>query len=310
MTTCVSCVSCGSDVTGKKFCPECGTPVQSTGIPTMNIPAMTTCPRCGGEVKAGAAFCMHCGSALNAVQPPAPVQTRPTTRPCPACHMEVPIDTAFCIHCGQNMSTPVPPVFCNNCGKQNAPGIKFCGGCGSPLTAPTPQNVLYSANYGTGPSGQYSQPQYGQPQYQQQQYDPNNQGGYQQQPMMGQQLMTLRCPVCMAMSPMGTSNCPSCRTSLVGVVPTPMNMPVQGQQGMLGGVGNFLQGNNGKMAMGALGGAAAVLGGEMLLHGVENSIENRDDGNRGYDGYERHHHHREEGLLGGLGDIANDVGLF
>lgn len=72
-----------------------------------------------------------------------------------------------------------------------------------------------------------------------------------------------------------------------------------------GGVGNFLQGNNGKMAMGALGGAAAVIGGEMLLHGVENSIEG------GYGGYEHHHHRREdEGLLGGLGDIANDVGLF
>jgi hypothetical protein len=320
MTT---CVSCGSDVTGKKFCPECGTPVQSTGAPTMNGPVMTLCPRCSGEVKSDSAFCMHCGSALHAVQPSAPVQAYPTTRPCPACHMEVPIDTMFCIHCGQNMSTPVAPVpvFCNNCGKQNAPGVKFCGGCGSPLATSVPPTAQYSANYGTGPSGQYpqpqqypqqlgqySQPQYGQPQYQPQQYDQYNQGGYQQQPMVGQQPMTLRCPVCMAMSPMGTSNCPSCRTSLVGVVPTPMNMPVQGQQGMLGGgVGNFLQGNNGKMAMGALGGAAAVLGGEMLLHGVENSIENRDDGGMGY---ERRHHHREEGLLGGLGDIANDVGLF
>ncbi|GAC1617309.1 MAG: hypothetical protein NVS4B11_06330 [Ktedonobacteraceae bacterium] len=95
----------------------------------------------------------------------------------------------------------------------------------------------------------------------------------------------------------------------------PTNMPVQGQQGMLGGgIGNFLQGSNGKMAMGALGGAAAVIGGEMLLHGVENSMENRVEGDMGYgyDGYEHRHHHRreEEGLLGGLGDIANDVGLF
>ena len=86
-------------------------------------------------------------------------------------------------------------------------------------------------------------------------------------------------------------------------------MQAQGQQGMLGGVGNFLQGNGGNMAMGALGGAAAVIGGEMLLHGVENSIENRD---MGYGEYEHHRHHRreEEGLLGGLGDIANDIGLF
>ena len=45
-----------------------------------------------------------------------------------------------------------------------------------------------------------------------------------------------------------------------------------------------------------LGGAAAVIGGEMLLHGIEREHERRydDDG----------------GLLGGLGGIANDIGLF
>lgn len=82
-------------------------------------------------------------------------------------------------------------------------------------------------------------------------------------------------------------------------------MAPQGQQGGLGGL---FQGNNGKMAMGALGGVAAVLGGEMLLHGIEGGIENRDDDY----GYERERHHRrreDEGLLGGLGDIANDIGL-
>ena len=86
-------------------------------------------------------------------------------------------------------------------------------------------------------------------------------------------------------------------------------MPPQGQQGGLGGL---FQGNNGKMAMGALGGAAAVLGGEMLLHGMEGGFERRDDDDRGfgYDDYEHRHHRREdEGLLGGLGDIANDLGL-
>ena len=85
-----------------------------------------------------------------------------------------------------------------------------------------------------------------------------------------------------------------------------MNMQPQGQQGGLGGM---FQGNNGKMAMGALGGVAAVLGGEMLLRG----IEDRDD-DRGYEYERREHYHRrereDEGLLGGLGDIANDIGLF
>lgn len=299
MTT---CVSCGSDVTGKKFCHECGTP--TAGVSAANKPA--TCPRCSGEVKVGAAFCMHCGSALHA----APVVAQSATRPCPACHLDVPMGTAFCVHCGQSMSASVAspiaaaPAFCTNCGKQNVSGVAFCGGCGNPLTAP--QATPYGTSYGQ--AGPQQQP-YGQPQYppQQSQY---NQGGYPQQ--YQQQPMTLRCPVCMAMSPMGTPNCPSCRTSLLGVVPTPINMPVQGQQGMLGGMGNLLQGGNGQMAMGALGGAAAVIGGQMLLHGVENSIENRIEGDMGYGGGYEHqrHHHREEGLFGGLGDIANDVGLF
>ncbi len=39
-------------------------------------------------------------------------------------------------------------------------------------------------------------------------------------------------------------------------------------QGQAGGLGGFMQGNAGKYAMGALGGAAAVIGGEMLFNGV------------------------------------------
>ena len=86
-------------------------------------------------------------------------------------------------------------------------------------------------------------------------------------------------------------------------------MPVQGQQG---GVGGFLQGNGGKYAMGALGGAAAVIGGEMLLHGLENTIENRVEDDMGYgeQRHHHHHHHREEGGLGNLGELAKDIGLF
>lgn len=82
----------------------------------------------------------------------------------------------------------------------------------------------------------------------------------------------------------------------------PANMPMQGpgQQGM----GGLMQGKGGNMAMGALGGAAAVIGGEMLLHGIE-----RDLG-----GGERRHHRRDDdddgGMFGGLGEIANDLGLF
>jgi hypothetical protein len=63
-----------------------------------------------------------------------------------------------------------------------------------------------------------------------------------------------------------------------------------------------LQGSNGKLAMGALGGAAAVVGGEMLLHGIENKIEN--------DIEYGHRRHRDEGLLGDLGELSKDIGLF
>jgi hypothetical protein len=50
----------------------------------------------------------------------------------------------------------------------------------------------------------------------------------------------------------------------------------------------------------------------MLLHGVENTIEDAVEGDMGM-GYGRHHHrhhHRDEGLLGDVGEIARDIGLF
>lgn len=294
-----TCTSCGGDVTGKKFCPECGTAVQ----PANGSASTSNCPRCNGEVRTGAAFCMHCGSTLNA-----PVQTTyaapppPPIRPCPACHTQVAPESAFCTSCGHNMNAPVAAApsgaFCTNCGRQNGPDVRFCGGCGSPIGAPAAQpGAMMPGQYPAQP--QYPQ-QYGQAQYPQQ----YAQGGYQPQPMLGQQPMVLRCPTCMAQAPMGTAQCVSCRTSLAGVVPTPAGMPMQGQQGGLGG---FLQGDGGKYAMGALGGVVALGGAEMLLHGLENSVENRVEGDLGYP---RRHHHRDEGLLGGLGELANDIGLL
>ncbi|MBV9019165.1 MAG: zinc ribbon domain-containing protein [Chloroflexi bacterium] len=286
MTT---CLSCGYNVTGKKFCPQCGTAVYPANAASeSNQITSANCPRCGGEVRPGAAFCGHCGSTLTA-QAISATPMHPTTQTCPACHAQVPIENAFCISCGQNLRSGIAqqnsvpgampsPAFCTNCGRQNAPGVHFCAACGSAISA-TP---MAQPGY-----GQYAQ-QYGQ-------------ASYQQQPMV------LRCPICMAITQLGTSTCPGCHNSLVGVAPTPANMPVQGQQGVMGGLGGMLQGSGGKMAMGALGGAAAVIGGEMLLHGLEENIENRVEGDMGYG---HRHHHREEGLLGGLGDLANDIGLF
>ena len=286
-----TCTSCGNDVTGKKFCQQCGTPVQQVATPataSQAAPVSSTCPRCNEPVNPRAAFCNHCGSSLSpqAVTPTA-APSQPTTSRCPACQAEVPINNAFCTNCGQNMHAPAAPAspFCTNCGHQNAPGVRFCASCGTQLGAPTstpmaqpantgytpllgsiPHNSSLPAAYGQPQYAQQPQPQpYGQPPYPPTQYPPQGQmgPGYQPQPMMGQQPMVLRCPVCMAMAPLGTTNCASCHTSLAGIVPTPANMPQQ-QGGMMGGLGGFMQGDGGKYAMGALGGAAAVLGGEML----------------------------------------------
>ena len=239
---------------------------------------------------------MHCGSSLNTQTEIATATPTPTVPPesltqtCIACHAEVPKEMAFCTNCGQSMRTstapdvpaaPVAPI-CVNCGRQNNPGVNFCSQCGSPLS------------HGTGlpvPQTMYSQP----PQYSQYpQQTPQYAAQYPQQPMMNQQPMVVRCPICMAMAPLGTPNCLSCRTSLANVAPTPASMPMQNQQG------GMFQGPGGNMAMGALGSAAAVIGGEILLHEVEHGFDrNRGYGDRGGDG-----------LLGGLGDLANDVGLF
>ena len=289
-----SCTSCGHDVTGKKFCPECGTPVHPTESVPNAYDAQNVCPRCNGIVKPGAAFCMHCGSSLTtqtavATATPAPsVQSQPLTQTCIACHAQVPTEMAFCTNCGQSMHITTAPDIqalpvCPNCGKQNNPGVNFCAQCGSSLSHGTAASV---------------QPAYSQvPQYSQYPQQPPQYGSqYPQQPGMNQQPMVLRCPVCMAMAPLGTPNCVSCRTSLANVAPTPANMPAQYQQG---GMGGMFQGPGGNMAMGALGGAAAVIGGEILMHELERGF----DRNRGYDD-------RGDGLLGGLGDLANDVGLF
>lgn len=301
----ISCTHCGHDVTGKKFCPECGTPVQVAQAE----PAMTTCPRCSGVVKASAAFCMHCGSSLGAqavaaVSAPATMVPQPATRQCIACRAEVAAGSAFCTNCGQSIhSGPAAPsqVYCHSCGTQNNTGARFCNSCGQalasppatgfpPQTGPYQQQVQYPAQPYTQQPSQY-QPQYATAYPPQQPY----QGGYQQP-------MVLRCPVCMAMAPLGTPACPSCHTSLAAVAPTPGAAPGQTQQ-QQGGLGGFFQGSGGNMAVGALGGAAAVIGGEMLLHGLERDLHRRD-----YDDYRERE--RGEGLLGGLGELGNDLGLF
>src|SRR5205807_4176702 len=65
-----TCTSCGSDVTGKKFCQNCGTPVQPAGVPTASGPTApppaSFCTNCGRQGTPGERFCSNCGSPLGA----------------------------------------------------------------------------------------------------------------------------------------------------------------------------------------------------------------------------------------------------
>ncbi|MGN6170211.1 MAG: ATP-binding protein [Solirubrobacteraceae bacterium] len=71
--TTVACAACGDQTpVGKKFCINCGSPVQAT------------CPACGEPVLPGAKFCAECGAALSGerVSPSnAPVATAPSPAP-------------------------------------------------------------------------------------------------------------------------------------------------------------------------------------------------------------------------------------
>lgn len=47
---------------------------------------------------------------------------------CPVCGEDNPASSKLCNSCGAKMETK---CFCNNCGAELAPGVKFCGNCGT-----------------------------------------------------------------------------------------------------------------------------------------------------------------------------------
>src|SRR5689334_18913381 len=102
------CQTCGIDVTGKKFCPDCGTAVPTGITQTGNSRATTLCPNCRKSVNTTATFCMHCGTALKVATSFS--QAMPATFPCPACHTQLPSGTIFCTQCGYDTrnANPVP----------------------------------------------------------------------------------------------------------------------------------------------------------------------------------------------------------
>jgi hypothetical protein len=281
-----TCTACGSDVTGMKFCQQCGTPVQ-LAVENKEAPSGSFCASCGHQAAPGERFCSNCGTQLNAgtgipAQPAQAGFTQPGQYPQQQPYQQAQYGQPASYDSSQYSQYPQNP-------QQSYPQSQYGQPQYSQPQYGQPQYQQQAQPYGQPQYGQlqYQQP-YGQPQYGQQ-YPQPGQMGYQPEPMMGQQPMVLRCPTCMAMSPIGTSTCPGCHTNLAGIVPTPAAMGMGQQQ--QGGLGGMLQGNGGNLAMGALGGAAAIIGGEMLLGGFER-------------------HHREEGGLGELGELGRDIGLF
>src|SRR6266576_2762262 len=136
----VTCTSCGYDVTGKKFCQQCGTPVQPTGVPAPSSLATPVCNTCGQNLQAASAapvsaFCTNCGQ-----------KNAPGVR--------------FCASCGNQLGMPAAPVQPVQPGYTPSPG-----------QYPPPQQP-YQTAYGQQPYAQQNEPQYqqpyGQPQYPQQ----------------------------------------------------------------------------------------------------------------------------------------------
>jgi hypothetical protein len=77
-----------------------------------------SCPNCGAQAPAGAAFCDNCGTSL------AGVAAGPGARP------------------AAGYGAAAGPARCPSCGESVLPGEAFCGNCGTPLTSAAP--TVYS----------------------------------------------------------------------------------------------------------------------------------------------------------------------
>jgi membrane protease subunit (stomatin/prohibitin family) len=109
----VKCQNCqGVIPDGKRFCPDCGTPVpQGQGA---SAPKTITCDKCGTVIPDGAKFCPDCGDPYN---------------PCPNCGKDLPLGAMKCPGCGAAL-----PILCPKCGKNVSPDAKFCPSCGGAVT--------------------------------------------------------------------------------------------------------------------------------------------------------------------------------
>jgi pSer/pThr/pTyr-binding forkhead associated (FHA) protein len=81
---------------------------------------MALCSKCGKDNRDGSRFCQTCGTPLTAA---APVQPKPQA-------------SAPAVSKRSSQELAMGPT-CSSCGTLNAPGMKFCKMCGSPLEAPS-----------------------------------------------------------------------------------------------------------------------------------------------------------------------------
>ena len=81
-------------------------------------PAQEKCSKCGASIPQNSKFCLECGEK---VTPP----TVGNETVCPKCGAKV-ARGKFCAECGAALI-----VKCKNCGKELAPGAKFCPECGT-----------------------------------------------------------------------------------------------------------------------------------------------------------------------------------
>jgi predicted amidophosphoribosyltransferase len=67
---------------------------------------------------------------------------------CPSCHAELPEDAVFCGHCGNLLQAL---RTCARCGRGNPAGLRFCLGCGQPVSsvaaASAPQPRSYTPKH-------------------------------------------------------------------------------------------------------------------------------------------------------------------
>lgn len=80
-----------------------------------------SCPNCGHTNRASARFCGKCGFDVTTTAAPAagqPVATSPAQKPA-----------------APSGPASAPPEFCPSCGREVAPGVRFCRYCGADLSA-------------------------------------------------------------------------------------------------------------------------------------------------------------------------------